>query len=89
MAAGRPILACGPTFAASNDFLRRHDCAHVAEDPAPEAIDAVLRHCVAARGDGPAMAHRAWEVVRREHDLVSVTDRLYTFLAEAARAYIP
>jgi hypothetical protein len=35
------------------------------------------------------MARRAWEVVRREHDLVGVTDRLYAFLAEAARAYIP
>ncbi|MBA4071646.1 MAG: hypothetical protein C0497_07390 [Gemmatimonas sp.] len=88
MAAGRPILACGPHEAASNDFLRRHACAHFAEDPAPSAIDAVLRHCVAARGDGPAMARRAWEVVRREHDLVGVTDRLYAFLSEAARAYI-
>lgn len=89
MAAGRPILACGPHQAASNDFLRRHDCALFAEDPAPAAIDTVLRHCVAARADGPAMARRAWDVVRREHDLVGVTDRLYAFLAEAARAYIP
>lgn len=89
MAAGRPILACGPHLAASNDFLRRHDCAHFAEDPAPVAIDAVLRHCVAARADGPAMARRAWEAVRRDHELVGVTDRLYAFLAEAALAYIP
>lgn len=88
MAAGRPILACGPPQAASNDFLHRHDCAHFAEDSAPAAIDAVLRHCVSARADGPAMARRAWEVVRREHDLLGVTDRLYAFLAEAARAYI-
>lgn len=89
MAAGRPILACGPHLAASNDFLRHHDCAHFAEDPAPAAIDVVLRQCVAARADGPAMARRAWDVVRREHDLVDVTDRLYAFLAESARAYIP
>ena len=89
MAAGRPILACGPHLAASNDFLRRHDCAHFAEDPAPAAVDAVLRHCVAARTDGQAMARRAWEAVRRDHELVGVTDRLYAFLAEAARAYIP
>lgn len=89
MAAGRPILACGPHLAASNDFLRRHDCAYFAEDPEPAALDAVLRQCLAARADGPAMARRAWEVVRREHDLVGVTERLYAFLAEAARAYIP
>ena len=89
MAAGRPILACGPPQAASNEFLRRHDCALFAEDPAPATIDAALRQCVAARGEGPAMARRAWEVVRREHDLVGVTDRLYAFLGEAAGAYIP
>lgn len=88
MAAGRPILACGPREAASNDFLRRHHCALFAEDPSPAALDAVLRQCMAARADGPAMARRAWEVVRREHDLVGVTDRLYAFLAEAAGAYI-
>lgn len=89
MAAGRPILACGPPQAASNDFLRRHDCALFAEDPAPAAIDAALRQCVAAREEGPALARRAWEIVRREHDLVGVTDRLYAFLGEAAGAYIP
>lgn len=89
MAAGRPILACGPHMAASNDFLRRHDCARFAEDPDPAAIDVVLRHCVATRADGPVMARRAWEAVTREHDLVGVTDRLYAFLAEAAGAYIP
>lgn len=88
MAAGRPILACGPHLSASNDLLRRHQCAHFAEDPAPAAIDAVLRNCVAARADGPRMARRAWDVVRREHELVGVTDRLYAFLAAAARAYI-
>jgi len=89
MASGRPILACGPQMAASHDFLRRHECAHFAEDPAPAAIDAALRRCVDARAEGPAMARRAWDAVRRDHDLVRVTDQLYAFLAEAARAYIP
>jgi hypothetical protein len=35
------------------------------------------------------MARRAWDAVRRDHDLAGVTDRLYAFLAEVARAYIP
>lgn len=85
MAAGRPILACGPRDAASNDFLRLHDCALTAEDPAPPAIDAALRACVDARAAGPALARRAWDVVRREHEVGMVTDRLYAFLAGAAR----
>ncbi|MBW7934348.1 MAG: hypothetical protein H3C62_12250 [Gemmatimonadaceae bacterium] len=85
MAAGRPILACGPAEAASNRFLREHDCAWFAEDAAPAAIDATLRSCLAARSEGQRIARRAWDVVRGEHELVTVTDRLYDFLAGAAR----
>ena len=87
MAAGRPILACGPSDAASNKFLRQHDCAYFAEDLAPAAVDAALRACMEARAAGPAMAARAWDVARRDHDLVAVTDRLYAFLGDAARLY--
>jgi hypothetical protein len=83
MAAGRPILACGPSDAASNRFLREHECALFAEDAAPGAIDAALRAAMSARADGPLLARRAWGVVRREHELVAVTDRLYAFLRDA------
>jgi len=82
MAAGRPILACGPADAASNRFLAGHACALFAEDPAPDAIDAALRRCIAARGEGPALARRAWTVVQREHEIGAVTGRLYAFLRE-------
>jgi glycosyltransferase involved in cell wall biosynthesis len=85
MASGRPILACGPSDAASNRFLREHDCALFAEDSSPAAIDSALRACVASRQQGPAVARRAWDVVRREHELGAVTDRLYAFLARIAR----
>ncbi|MBI2409300.1 MAG: hypothetical protein HYV19_13470 [Gemmatimonadetes bacterium] len=84
MAAGRPILACGPADAASNRFLREYNCAYFAEDPTPGAIDAALRTCIASRAEGTALARRAWDAVRREHELVGVTDRLYAFLAAAA-----
>jgi hypothetical protein len=82
MAAGRPILACGPSDAASNRFLREHACAYFAEDPAPAAMDAALRHCMADRAHGPEVARRAWDVARREHELVGVTERLYAFLGD-------
>ncbi|MHB1310376.1 MAG: glycosyltransferase family protein [Gemmatimonadaceae bacterium] len=84
MAAGRPILGCGPRDAASNRFLREHECACFAEDPAPDAVDSALRACVAARGEGPALARRAWEVVRQEHEIGAVTDALYEFLRRMA-----
>lgn len=81
MAAGRPILGCGPRDAASNRFLREHACALFAEDPAPAAVDSALRACVAARSEGPALARRAWDLVRREHEVGAVTGALYAFLA--------
>jgi len=84
MAAGRPILGCGPHDAASNRFLEEHACALFAEDPAPAAVDSALRACVAARNDGPALARRAWDVVRREHEMGAVTDALYGFLRRMA-----
>jgi glycosyltransferase involved in cell wall biosynthesis len=87
MAVGRPILACGPSDSASNKFLRQHDCAYFAEDLAPAAVDAALRACMDARATGPALAARAWEAARRDHELVAVTDRLYAFLGDAARLY--
>ncbi len=84
MAAGRPMLACGPHDAASHRFLDEHQCAYFAEDPAPAAIDAALRACITSRAAGPALARRAWDVARREHELGAVTTRLYAFLALAA-----
>ncbi|MEK7239446.1 MAG: hypothetical protein AAB224_02580 [Gemmatimonadota bacterium] len=85
MAAGRPILGCGPHDAASNRFLRERDCAYFIEDRASTAVDAVLRACVRARADGPPMARRAYEAVRREHEMGRVTGDLYAFLRQVAK----
>jgi hypothetical protein len=84
MAAGRPILACGPADAASNRFLRDHNCALFAEDPAPAAVDAALGAAMAARPQGAALARRAWDVVRTQHEMRVVTDGLYAFLSGLA-----
>jgi len=87
MAVGRPILACGPAEAASNTFLHRHECACFAEELTPASVDGALRACVEARATGPAVARRAWEIARRDHELGAVTARLYAFLADAVRLY--
>ena len=59
-------------------------CAYFAEDSAPAAVDGALRACVSARADGPPMARRAYEVVRREHEMGAVTAHLYEFLRRIA-----
>jgi hypothetical protein len=84
MAAGRPILGCGPHDAASHRFLRERACATFVEDRAATVVDAALRACVRARADGPALARRAYDVVRGEHEIGRVTGELYAFLQRIA-----
>jgi hypothetical protein len=86
MAAGRPILACGPPDAASNRFLHDIGCAQFAEDPSPAAMDAALHGCLSARSDGATTARRAYDVVRRRHEVGVVTGELYAFLRQIATA---
>ena len=76
MLAGRPILACGPVYAASNQFLRQHACALFAEDPSPDAIDAVLHAAIANRVANAALARRAYEIVVRDHSGPAVAERM-------------
>ncbi len=86
MLAGRPILACGPAYAASNQFLRQHDCALFAEDPAPEAIDAVLRAATANRVANAELARRAFEIAVRDHSGPAVAERMAQVLRAAVTA---
>ena len=84
MLAGRPILACGPSYAASNSFLRQHQCALFAEDPAPAAIDAVLRDALTERAANTDLARRAFDIVVRDHAAPAVAEQMARVLREAA-----
>ena len=84
MAAGRPILSCGPADGACNRYLHEHRCAWILDDRDPVAADAKLVRCAAGRSEGQELAMRAYDVVRRDHDADAVTARLYAFLAAIA-----
>ncbi len=86
MLAGRPILACGPAYAASNQFLRQRACGLFAEDPAPEAIDAVLRAATANRVANAELARRAFEIAVRDHSGPAVAERMAQVLRAAVTA---
>lgn len=81
LAAGRPILACGPPDAASNVYLRAHDCAWLLESTVPRVADDVLARCIASRSDGQVLAARGYDLACREHEAVAVSARLSAFLA--------
>ena len=83
MLAGRPILACGPPYAASNQFLRRHNCALFAEDPTASAIDAVLHSAIANRVANTELARRAFDIVVRDHSAPAVAEHMAQILRAA------
>jgi hypothetical protein len=89
MAAGRPILSCGPADGACNRYLREHQCAWILDSTDPSQADATLARCVAGRVDGQVLAARAYEIVSREHDAGVVTSRLYGYLAAIASGRAP
>lgn len=89
MAAGRPILSSGPADGACTRYLREHRCAWILDSTDPAQADAMLARCVAGRVEGQALAARAYDIVRREHEAGAVTSRLYTFLAAIASGRPP
>jgi glycosyltransferase involved in cell wall biosynthesis len=89
MAAGRPILSCGPADGACNRYLREHQCAWILDSPDPAQADAVLERCVAGRVEGQALAARAYEIVRRDHEARAVTSQLHAFLIAIAAGRAP
>lgn len=84
LSAGRPILACGPSEAASNAYLREHDCAWLVESRVPSEVDDVLARCITSRPEGQDVATRGYALVVREHDAAAVSARLSAFLTAAA-----
>ncbi len=84
LSVGRPILACGPAFAASNRYLRDHRCAWLLESTTPAVADDVLHRCMEHRVEGQTMAAAGYALVAAEHEATAVTSRLYEFLTAAA-----
>ena len=84
MAAGRPILSCGPADGACTRYLRDRECAWILDSPNPVQADRAIEQCVAGRAAGQLLARRAYDFVEREHEAGAVTSRLYRFLGGLA-----
>jgi glycosyltransferase involved in cell wall biosynthesis len=89
MAAGRPILSCGPPDGACSTYLREHACAWILDSADAMIAEAALARCVEERAEGRALAARAYDVVCREHEAGAVGARLREFLSAIAAGRAP
>lgn len=80
MAAGRPILSCGPDYSACNHFLKKWDCGLVCEtNKVPEIKEIIIKQ-MQNRSD-QTLAKLAWETLNNNFEKSKVTTKLYQFIA--------
>lgn len=81
LASGRTILNVGPADGACARFLRERDIAVFIDSPDAPAAALTLGRLIAARESLGAIAERAWEVVKRDHEIGAVGRATATFLS--------
>lgn len=86
MAAGKPILAAGPSDVASIRYLLETRSAFVAPSLAPDAIDATVSRVISDPALREAYARNAWTVARSNHDESVVRTRLQAQIVALAGA---
>jgi glycosyltransferase involved in cell wall biosynthesis len=84
MIAGRPILSCGPQYAACNHFIQEWNCGVVCETNEIEAIKAILLNLMQTSHDLDRYAHTAFEVVQNHFEKKRVSQHLYEFICQTA-----
>ena len=80
MAAGVPVVSCGPPDCAANRFIREHGCGVLCETRDVQEIESVLRHQITHRRENDDIARRALNLVRMEHSKEHVSRKLYEFI---------
>jgi glycosyltransferase involved in cell wall biosynthesis len=80
MASGRPILSCGPGYAACNLFVKNWNCGLVCEANQVEAIQEILLKQIQDPSDMYVLAKNAFEVVQNHFEVSKVRSKLCEFI---------
>jgi glycosyltransferase involved in cell wall biosynthesis len=80
MASGRPILACGPNYAACHDFVKQWNCGVVCETNDKTAVQELLLHCMQTKTQSQVFAKNAYQVLQDQFEMEQVRERLYQFI---------
>ena len=80
MASGRPILACGPSYSACNQFLKEWNCGLVCETNQVNEIKTILLKCIQNMDEMHVFAKKGFEVLQNNFDTKKVRSNLYKFI---------
>ena len=83
MVTGRPILCCGPSYAACNSFIKKWNCGLVCETNQVPEIQNFLRQQLVNQSLHRSIAQTAFEVVRNHFEKQIVSQKLHQFIAES------
>jgi len=82
MIAGRAILACGPDYSASNQFIKKWDCGLVCETNEVEEVKDFLRKILQDRSSLNSLAKKGFEIVKDNFERSKVSLELYNFIKD-------
>lgn len=80
MAAGKPILSCGPDYSACNHFIKEWDCGLVCESNQIIEIKKYLLRLLQNQSSIDHFAKKAFDVVQNNFEITKVSYNLYEFL---------
>ena len=82
MVSGTPILACGPTYSACNQFIKDWNCGLVCETNEVAVIQKLLLKQMENSTELESLARNAFAVVSNHFDANKVRANLYEFIQE-------
>ena len=88
MAAGRPILSCGPDYSACNKFIKKCDCGLVCETNQVPIIKDFLVEQMNNSYANQRFAKTAFEVLQNNFEKYKVTQQLYQFIETISKTSI-
>jgi len=88
MAAGRPILSCGPDYSACNKFIKKWDCGLVCETNQVPIIKDFLVEQMNNSYANQRFAKTAFQVLQNNFEKYKVTQQLYQFIETISKTPI-
>jgi len=88
MAAGRPILSCGPDYSACNKFIKKWDCGLVCETNQVPIIKEFLVEQMNNSYANQRFAKTAFQVLQNNFEKYKVTQQLYQFIETISKTPI-
>jgi hypothetical protein len=82
MAAGKPILSCGPAYSACNRFIEKWDCGITCSSQSVESVKKIIKKSMSKPEMLHEMADRATLVLEENFSEIVVTNRFYDFIAQ-------